>query len=213
MYLKAHVARRRPVPSRQRRPDFAGTAMATRQAIRCASTCAPKTGTSKAISPACRIACADASPTSTISARFALPSCAAMRSGQPMMISYSLNQMHDLGVREGVEVDIALRVDRVRVFPDNAAQARRARARNEFDRVAGARVQALRHGRRWPARRLAARGGILLLAARAVRVSDRAAGDAVCAQRRRSRGRISSAWPTSFSTCSRRRWRTRPGTR
>ncbi len=36
--------------------------------------------------------------------------------GQPMLISYSLNQMHDLGVREGVEVDIALRVDRVRVF-------------------------------------------------------------------------------------------------
>jgi len=38
--------------------------------------------------------------------------------GQPMMISYSLNQLHDLGVREGAEVDIALRVDRVRVFAD-----------------------------------------------------------------------------------------------
>ena len=43
------------------------------------------------------------------------------RSGQPMMISYSLNQLHDLGVREGAEVDIALRVDRVRVFADNTA--------------------------------------------------------------------------------------------
>jgi len=38
--------------------------------------------------------------------------------GQPMLISYSLNQLHDLGVREGAEVDIALRTDRVRVFPD-----------------------------------------------------------------------------------------------
>ncbi len=42
--------------------------------------------------------------------------------GQPMLISYSLNQLHDLGVREGVEVDIALRVDRVRVFSDNAGK-------------------------------------------------------------------------------------------
>ncbi|HYM48591.1 MAG TPA: putative 2-aminoethylphosphonate ABC transporter ATP-binding protein [Burkholderiaceae bacterium] len=42
--------------------------------------------------------------------------------GQPMMISYSLNQLHDLGVREGAEVDIALRVDRVRVFSDPAAE-------------------------------------------------------------------------------------------
>ena len=42
--------------------------------------------------------------------------------GQPMLISYSLNQMHDLGVREGVEVDIALRVDRVRVFSDSTAK-------------------------------------------------------------------------------------------
>jgi hypothetical protein len=33
-----------------------------------------------------------------------------------MLISYSLNQLHDLGVREGGEVEIALRVDRVRVF-------------------------------------------------------------------------------------------------
>jgi len=40
--------------------------------------------------------------------------------GQPMMISYSLNQLHDLGVHEGAEVDIALRVDRVRVFTDHA---------------------------------------------------------------------------------------------
>ena len=38
--------------------------------------------------------------------------------GQPIMISYSLNQLHDLGVREGGEVDIALRADRVRVFAD-----------------------------------------------------------------------------------------------
>ena len=38
--------------------------------------------------------------------------------GQPLLISYSLNQLHDLGVREGAEVDIALRTDRVRVFPD-----------------------------------------------------------------------------------------------
>jgi iron(III) transport system ATP-binding protein len=41
--------------------------------------------------------------------------------GQPMTISYSLNQLHDLGVREGGEVEIALRTDRVRVFPEQAA--------------------------------------------------------------------------------------------
>jgi iron(III) transport system ATP-binding protein len=40
--------------------------------------------------------------------------------GQSMVISYSLNQLHDLQVREGVEVEIALRVDRVRVFADQA---------------------------------------------------------------------------------------------
>ena len=33
-----------------------------------------------------------------------------------MLISYSLNQLHDLGVREGGEVELALRADRVRVF-------------------------------------------------------------------------------------------------
>jgi len=36
--------------------------------------------------------------------------------GQSVLISYSLNQMHDLNVREGREVDIALRAERVRVF-------------------------------------------------------------------------------------------------
>jgi iron(III) transport system ATP-binding protein len=40
--------------------------------------------------------------------------------GQPVVISYSLNQMHDLGVREGGDVEIALRVDRVRVFAERA---------------------------------------------------------------------------------------------
>ncbi len=43
--------------------------------------------------------------------------------GQPMLISYSLNQLHDLAVREGGEVEIALRVDRVRVFADAVAAA------------------------------------------------------------------------------------------
>jgi iron(III) transport system ATP-binding protein len=42
--------------------------------------------------------------------------------GQPMTISYSLNQLHDLEVREGGEVEIALRTDRVRVFPERAAR-------------------------------------------------------------------------------------------
>jgi iron(III) transport system ATP-binding protein len=40
--------------------------------------------------------------------------------GQPMTIAYSLNQLHDLQVREGGEVEIALRTDRVRVFPEQA---------------------------------------------------------------------------------------------
>ncbi len=43
--------------------------------------------------------------------------------GQPLVISYSLNQLHDLKVREGAEVEIALRVDRVRVFADPAGVA------------------------------------------------------------------------------------------
>ena len=43
--------------------------------------------------------------------------------GQPVLISYSLNQLHDLGVREGGEVDIALRVDRVRVFAESLGAA------------------------------------------------------------------------------------------
>ncbi len=42
--------------------------------------------------------------------------------GQPLVISYSLNQLHDLGVRENSEVEIALRVDRVRVFADTPAR-------------------------------------------------------------------------------------------
>jgi len=40
--------------------------------------------------------------------------------GQPMLVSYSLNQLHDLGVRTGADVQFALRVDRVRVFADRA---------------------------------------------------------------------------------------------
>ena len=40
--------------------------------------------------------------------------------GQPIQISYSLNQMHDLGVRAGNDVELALRVDRVRVFAGHA---------------------------------------------------------------------------------------------
>ncbi|MEO7760699.1 MAG: TOBE domain-containing protein, partial [Casimicrobiaceae bacterium] len=40
--------------------------------------------------------------------------------GQPIMISYSLNQMHDLNVRAGNEIQLALRVDRVRVFAGHA---------------------------------------------------------------------------------------------
>ena len=42
--------------------------------------------------------------------------------GQPMTISYSLNQLHDLDVHEGGEVEIALRTERVRVFPEQPRQ-------------------------------------------------------------------------------------------
>ena len=45
-------------------------------------------------------------------------SCPAL--GHPIMISYSLNQMHDLDVRLGNDIGIALRVDRVRVFAERA---------------------------------------------------------------------------------------------
>ena len=46
--------------------------------------------------------------------------------GQPLLIYYSLNQMHDLNVREGVEVAFALRGERARAFdtapPPTASQ-------------------------------------------------------------------------------------------
>ena len=122
---EATCARRRTLSSRRGRPDLAEQRRsATSPARPCASTCAPRTGTSKATSQACRTGCADGSHASSSSARSAWPSCAATRSGSRCMISYSLNQLHDLDVREGADVDIALRVDRVRVF-------RRQRCRDE----------------------------------------------------------------------------------
>jgi len=36
--------------------------------------------------------------------------------GQPLLVSFSLNQMHDLGVRVGARLELALRSDRIRVF-------------------------------------------------------------------------------------------------
>ena len=51
---------------------------------------------------------------------FCLAELSSPELGQPIMISYSLNQLHDLDVRTGNDVDIALRVDRVRVFSDRA---------------------------------------------------------------------------------------------
>jgi iron(III) transport system ATP-binding protein len=43
------------------------------------------------------------------------------RLGQPMLVSLSLNQLHDLDVREGGDLHFALRVDRVRVFAEAQA--------------------------------------------------------------------------------------------
>ncbi|MBK9114533.1 MAG: putative 2-aminoethylphosphonate ABC transporter ATP-binding protein [Betaproteobacteria bacterium] len=42
--------------------------------------------------------------------------------GQPMVVSMSLNQLHDLGIREGGDLTFALRTDRVRVFGEPAAR-------------------------------------------------------------------------------------------
>ena len=36
--------------------------------------------------------------------------------GQPLTVSFSLNQLHDLGVRTGARMELALRSDRMRVF-------------------------------------------------------------------------------------------------
>jgi iron(III) transport system ATP-binding protein len=36
--------------------------------------------------------------------------------GQPLSVYFSLNQMRDLGIREGSELSLALRADRIRVF-------------------------------------------------------------------------------------------------
>ncbi len=36
--------------------------------------------------------------------------------GQPLLIYFSLNQLHDLGVRVGARIELALRGDRIRVF-------------------------------------------------------------------------------------------------
>jgi iron(III) transport system ATP-binding protein len=51
---------------------------------------------------------------------FCLAELSSPELGQPILISYSLNQLHDLGVRTGNDVGIALRVDRVRVFSERA---------------------------------------------------------------------------------------------
>jgi hypothetical protein len=39
-----------------------------------------------------------------------------------MLVSISLNQLHDLGIREGGNLAFALRTDRVRVFPEPSVQ-------------------------------------------------------------------------------------------
>ena len=44
------------------------------------------------------------------------------RLGQPMRLSLSLNQLHDLHIREGGDLEFALRVDRVRVFPESTVR-------------------------------------------------------------------------------------------
>jgi iron(III) transport system ATP-binding protein len=36
--------------------------------------------------------------------------------GQPVQLFFSLNQMYDLGIREGARLDLALRADRLRAF-------------------------------------------------------------------------------------------------
>ena len=36
--------------------------------------------------------------------------------GQPLQVYFSLNQLHDLGVRVGARLELALRSDRIRVF-------------------------------------------------------------------------------------------------
>ena len=41
--------------------------------------------------------------------------------GQPLQLQYSLNQMDEFDVREGASVAFALRADRLRVFPVDAA--------------------------------------------------------------------------------------------
>ncbi|HOM12934.1 MAG TPA: putative 2-aminoethylphosphonate ABC transporter ATP-binding protein [Rubrivivax sp.] len=43
--------------------------------------------------------------------------------GQSLGLHFSLNQMHDLDIREGQRIDIALRAQRIRVFPPKAAQS------------------------------------------------------------------------------------------
>ena len=66
----------------------------------------------------CQTACAGRIARIDYLGTFCLAELRCEALGQPMLISYSLNQLHDLAVREGGEVEIALRVDRVRVFAD-----------------------------------------------------------------------------------------------
>ncbi len=42
--------------------------------------------------------------------------------GQPLGLNFSLNQLHDLGIREGNSIDIALRADRIRAFAARTSQ-------------------------------------------------------------------------------------------
>ena len=204
--VKAVSAGGGPLPGRRRRARRCPTA-ASAPASRCGSTCVPRTATSRATSPRCRTASAGASAASTTSARSASPRSPATGCGQSMVVSLSLNQLHDLDVREGGTLDFALRTERVRVFADRPARVSAAPDSAASKLLPAASSPAL------AVEALAARGGLALVAVRAVRVPDAAAGRRSSSAASRTAPARSSASPTSSSTCSRRRSRSRRGTR
>ncbi len=51
--------------------------------------------------------------------------CIEELDGQPLQISFSLNQLHDLGVRVGARIPLVLRSERIRVFPVTSQEVAR----------------------------------------------------------------------------------------
>ena len=103
------------------RPSSSCRSMASRRATRCGSTCVPRTGTSRATSTHLPNRLSGRVAHIEYLGTVCLADVVCDRLGCTMTVSMSLNQLHDLGIREGGDLEFALRTDRVRVFGEALA--------------------------------------------------------------------------------------------